>query len=349
MIYFVIFLVMLLFNIAAYPNSRSRRGLYQLTLVFVFVFAILRWDVGCDFFSYRNQYYGKFSDLGFEGALLTAEPGYTFAIFLLRELDADWKWLNVLSAIVFFGGLNAFARRQPDPLSFLTLCFPALIIGLGMSAIRQAAAAGLVCFAFNAFAEKKRVNFIALILFAGTFHRSAFVFIAMAPFILGSGAKAKLLLGGAGLALLVPLLGSSETAQGYSNAYVNSGLEAAGARYRAIPVFLAGVIFYVYLGNRWKELSPKDFELANLVSIPLMLVLPLVFYSSVAGDRFGYYLMPLAFAILSRAQFLVGRSSAYLAFLAPLAASLVLLGAWLYLSPIVPACYLPYRTWLAVP
>ena len=60
-----------------------------------------------------------------------------------------------LSSAIFFLGVHVLARRQPDPLGFLVLLFPILIINMPMSGIRQGAAIGLLCIAFVAFIDRR--------------------------------------------------------------------------------------------------------------------------------------------------------------------------------------------------
>lgn len=73
------------------------------------------------------------------------------------------------------------ARRQPDPLGFLVLLFPILIINMPMSGIKQGAAIGLICIAFAAFIDKKLFWFTAWTLLASTIHNSAIVFLLLIP------------------------------------------------------------------------------------------------------------------------------------------------------------------------
>ena len=78
--------------------------------------------------------------------------------------------------VQFFWGIHVFAKRQPDPLSFLILTFPILIINMPMSGIRQGAVIGLICIALVHFSDCRPLKFIMWVLIASGFHLSAIVF-----------------------------------------------------------------------------------------------------------------------------------------------------------------------------
>jgi hypothetical protein len=312
----------------------------------LFFFCAFRWDVGCDFRGYDIQYNIKFANIELASALQHFEPGYTLLIYLMQQAGLNWAWLNVISCVCFFVGLNAVARRQPDPFMFLTLCFPALMMGLAMSAVRQALALGFLCFAYNAYCDGARSRFIGLVLLAATFHRSAIGLMAIAPFMFGGSRTLKQALGILGAVGFVFAVSGGEAVQQYSELYVTSGVEAGGGRYRAIPIFLAGVWFVASLRKKWSVVFPQDYNLVSLLSIALLLVLPLGLYSTVMGDRFGYYLMPIEYLVFARGQFLVPSQERVLAFLGPLAIGVVYLVAWWNLSVLATDCYFPYQTWL---
>ncbi len=86
----------------------------------------------------------------------------------------------------------------------------------------------------------------------------------------------------------------------------------------------------------------------DVMSILMLLILPIVFVSSVMGDRFNYYLMPLAFMVVSQTQLLVARGVSSLLFTAPLVVSFFELAFWLLFSIAVQVCFTPYRSWLDV-
>ena len=154
---------------------------------------------------------------------------------------------------------------------FLTLAFPVLIVGLAMSAVRQAFALGFVCFAFNAFVDKKLIHYILYILVASTFHKSAFAFVVMAPFLLGRSFQTKLFFGSLIALPVALLLTTGEAASGYTSMYVSSGIDAAGGLFRVFTTSITGVIFVVWLTRRWLKAYPNDYTLV-LFFAPAMIL-----------------------------------------------------------------------------
>jgi hypothetical protein len=319
---------------------------YWFFLIFLFFFCAFRWDVGCDFRSYENHFLHKAWFMDFTDALSVSEPAYWATQIWLREIGLNWAWINVLSAIVFFMGIHALARRQPNPLMFLTLCFPALIIGVAMSAIRQAAAIGFLCFAFNAFVDNKWIRYAVLVFIAAMFHKSAVVFLAAASFIMPIQGRMKFMIGALTLIPSFLILSGSETYESYSSVYVGTQNDAAGGIFRVLPISISGIFYILYLRKRWRTACPGDAYFIDIFAYPLVMIVPLVLYSSVMGDRFGYYLSLVAFMIQVRAYLLYSNRAAQLVFFIPLAAGMVLLVVWSQLSAAFWECYLPYQTWL---
>ena len=104
----------------------------------------------------------------------------------IREAKVPYPFINVIAGSIFFIGVHSLARRQPDPLAFLVLLFPILIINMPMSGIRQGAAIGLICIAFSAFIDRRPVRFGFWVIIAAGFHSSAIVFLLMLPVAAGS-------------------------------------------------------------------------------------------------------------------------------------------------------------------
>ena len=101
---------------------------------------------------------------------------------------------NIASSAVFFLGVHVLARRQPDPLGFLVLMFPILIINMPMSAIRQGAAIGLLCIAFVAFSDRRPLWFAFWVVLAAGFHISVLIFMLLLPVATGRYTRNRLLL-----------------------------------------------------------------------------------------------------------------------------------------------------------
>jgi len=70
---------------------------------------------------------------------------------------------------------------------------------------------------------------------------------------------------------------------------------------------------------------------------------PVSLYSSVIGDRFAYYLVPIQLLFLARLPFL--RPGSRIVALVPYIAGAVYLAVWTQTSALFEKCYLPYKFW----
>ena len=344
MIYFLVYAALLLCGLLSQGKRSLRNNLYYVCLLGLFVFVGFRYEVGCDW----RGYLAIFNAAGHREVAdaAQAEAAFWAANKLLHSLELEYPFINVIASAGFFLGLHVLAKRQPNPLSILILAFPILILNLAMSGIRQAIALGLLCFAYNAFVDKRLVRYILFVMVATSFHTSATFFLVLAPFVRGEYSRQRIAL--AGLLALpgVYYLITSQYLEFYTRRYVGAGTaDAAGAPFRAGLLALTGIIFLWFLDHKWKAQSIRDYKLIKISSYMLIATFPVAIYSSVIGDRFGYYLNPIQLIILARLPFLVqGRYSALVGF-APYAAGALVLVIWIGLSSLFEKCYLPYQMW----
>ena len=345
MIYVAIFLALIALRLATARHPRLRDQTYPILLATLFVFAAFRLEVGCDW----NGYYRHFLiqlDLGFTDALNNREPLWWALVQLIGQLGLGYPWLNVASAAIFFAGVHVLARQQLDRLGFLILLFPVLTLNMPMSGIRQAASIGMMCMAFAAFNQGRTVRFTIHTLIATGIHAGAGVFLLMAPLVGRGWIKTRVL---SSLVLAVPgvfLLASGDSAQLAISRYVNTGVDAHGALYRAGLLALTAALFFIILRPAWHARFGFDFRLSVLGGLLMLATLPLVGISSVIADRIAYFLVPLQAVVLARIPYLgLGTAGAILS-AASYAVLLVMLAVWAIFSTHFHYCYLPYDTWL---
>jgi len=321
------------------------QALYLPVLILLFIFSAFRFEVGCDWTGYLLQYQLQQS-LGWDGILEQREPLWWAVIQLTHWAELPYPWLNVWSSALFFAGVHLLARRQPDPLGFIVLLYPVLILNMPMSGIRQAAAIGIICLAFIAFVERRPLGFTVWIVVAAGFHASAMVFILLAPLAGGEYTKGRVILA---LLLALPgawLLASGGDAEVAISRYVNTGINAFGAAYRTGIIFLSGLFFIIWLRRPWSLVFPQDYRLPSLGAPMMMAVFPFVAVSSVIADRLGYYFLPLQAMIFARIPYLWRGGATPILASAPYIGLGLVLGVWTMTSPIFSLCYLPYKTWL---
>ncbi|MBY6016077.1 EpsG family protein [Qipengyuania gaetbuli] len=345
MIYVAVFGAMILLRWALEGNAELRRGFYWALLFALFLFSAFRFEVGCDWTGYLNQYF-VYRSRSPDELLDESEPLWVGLFMLLRSLGLSYPWINVLSSGVFFLGIHALCRRQIDPLACLIFLFPILYINMPMSGIRQGAAIGIMCLAYCAFSDRAPARFIAWVLVASAIHSSALVFLLLAPLVEGNYSRSRLFLAAllavpGGLALM-----STESAQVADSRYIDTGIDAVGAIFRVGALALSAAYFFIVLEKKWMKRFPGDFKLAAIGALMMVATLAVLPVSSVIADRVAYYLIPIQAAIFARIPFFSWRVDRELHTAFPYALLFALFVAWTMLGSHFEQCYIPYQSWL---
>jgi hypothetical protein len=332
----------LLFGARAFFADRRGRTdlLYWSVLLALFLFSGFRWQVGCDWPAYTVH----FEDLPSRPVaeiLASREPGYWLLVELLRRIGLPFYSLNVATSAVFFAGLHLLARRQTDPLGFLVLAFPVLIINMPMSGIRQGAAIGLVCIALVAFIDRKPLRFVGWVLAASLFHASAVVFLPLVTFVFG-GVTQRSVLGGTLLALPgFYFVATSDAAEVAVTRYVATGIESHGGQFRIGLLALTALAYFALAHRTWARRFPADHALVALGAALMILLGLLLPVSTTIADRLGYYLVPIQLMIFARLPFLFGGQSRTAVAFAPYLGLGLVFVVWSQFRHF-QECYLPY-------
>ena len=327
-------------------QMRLRDQIYYLVLFSLFLFSAFRYEVGCDWSGYYFQYL-RAQSLGFDGALLDSEPIWWIILAAQNHLNIPYPWINVIASSVFFVGFHILARRQPDPLAFLVLAFPILIINMPMSGIRQGAAIGLLCVALCAFIDRRTVVFTLWVVLAAGFHSSALIFLLMTPLVGGKRMTAGRLVLTTFLAIPGAfLLAAGDAAVVAINRYIVGDVDAFGSAFRVAVLALSGVFYFLFLRKPWARASPGDYSMATIGAIGMLMVGALLPVSTVIGDRMAYYLIPLQIMIFARIPYLpIPRNRAIYVAL-PYIGLFLLFAVWTLNSAHFQQCYLPYQNWI---
>lgn len=345
MLYLGLTNILFLLRYAVAKQYRLRQQLYFPILCGLFLFSAFRYRVGCDWSGYYFQY-----DIAanFNWSTLTEiqEPVWWAVLAWINAVGLPYPVVNIVSSAIFFLGVHILAKRQPDPLGFLILLFPILIINMPMSGIRQGAAIGLLAIAFVSFIDRRPVWFILWVLLATGFHASALIFMLLLPLTFGSYTKKRLLFA---ILLALPgafLLASSTAGDLAESRYVGTGMDAAGAVFRVGTLGVSALYFFLFLRRKWVSTWPLDYGLASIGAIGMGLMTLIIPISTVIGDRLGYYLIPLQAIIFARIPFLrLQRNAAFHAAL-PYIGLLFVFFVWSQLSSLFAQCYVPYQTWI---
>lgn len=336
------FVLMIMLRLALHDRPNSRRLMFFFLAGALFVFTGFRFEVGCDWTGYVHHWH--VADMTSIWSRL--EPFWWGLIKALHLVSSSYLSLNVAAAAIFFAGLYMMARRQPDPLGFLILQFPVLMLNMPMSAIRQAAAIGVIYVAFNAFSDRKTALYVALIILAAGLHNSAVVLLALAPFVGADYSRNRLILS---IILALPgiavLMGSS-AAQLATTRYIEGDIGASGAVFRVGLLLLTGVFFQLMLRKHWRQDYPADFKLAMIGSMIMIACFLLVPVSSVIADRIAYLVIPVQAMILARLPYFTGLRNRSLYMLAWYLLLLFVLVFWTSQSGLFKQCYTPYQSWI---
>lgn len=343
--YVTIFGLMVLLRYALMRRPKARSQIYPVLLLSLFVFSAFRFEVGCDWLGYLNQWEIQKSSTA-RMALLRVEPVWWSMMQGPQSVGLPYPWLNVTSSAIFFLGIHVLAKRQPDPLSFLILLFPILIINMPMSGIRQGAAIGIMCFAFSAFIDKRLFRFSAWTLLAAGFHNSAIIFLLLIPLVGGNYTKKRLLMAAVlsipgGLAIF-----GGDAATGAVNRYVGTGYDAAGAAFRVGLLLVSGLGYFVFLRKKWKRTFPRDYKIVSVGALIMCAAIVLVPISTIIADRIGYYFIPIQTMIFARIPYLPIRKSRALLTALPYLALGLLFAVWTAFSELFAQCYVPYQSWV---
>ena len=346
MFYISLFFSMLLFRLSLESQERLKKISYNAVLGFLFLFSGFRFQVGCDWSNYLLQYEGyRFTQ--WESILPTfTEPFYIAILRLIYFLDLPFMWLNATFAGIFFYGVNKLALRQNDPLAFLILLFPILILNMPMSGIRQGAAIGMMCIAFVAFMDKNFWRYLLFTSLAVGFHVSALVFFALLPFVRSQFSNKRLL-----LAILLSLPAAyiiylSSISDILTIRYLDPEYEAAGAIYRLGSLLITALIFFIFFQRKWKTLFPQEYGilvLGFLIVIVCFFIFP---FSSTIADRFGYYFIPIQAMFFARIPYIPNLKFKLLWTIFPYALISIVFIGWISLSVLYGICYDPYFNYI---
>lgn len=326
-------------------GSSPGRFIYYPVLLGLFVFSAFRYNVGCDWSGYYYQFV-RATDFDWSTLVSNREPIWWAILAWINKTGLPYPVANIVSSALFFIGVHVLARRQPDPLGFLVLLLPILIINMPMSGIRQGAAIGLMCIAYTSFIDRRPLRFVFWVGLAAGFHASALVFILLLPLTMGRYTLSRLILAGI---LAIPgavFLATSESGEVAITRYVNTGVDAIGAAFRVGILSLSGLYFLLFLRRKWRGAWPRDHSLASIGAILMVMAILLLPISSVIGDRLAYYLIPIQAMIFARIPFLPIPINAPVFAVLPYFALLLVFGIWSQLSWHFGQCYVPYQTWI---
>ena len=301
---------------------------YLLLLFFVG----FRYEVGSDWAGYRELAY-RVELMSLQEALQLGDPLFYLVLWTSVTLGFDVYGANLVTSGIFLLGLFSYCRRLPNPWLALYCAVPFLVIVVGMSANRQAAAIGVVLYLLASWERSNTIRRLAVLAVAVGFHASALIFLLL--FIIDSKLSRlqKIVAALLVMATTSYFVASSSTVERYAESYITEAdiNVAAGGLLQILLNAIPGIILLLKRRTFAARIPQPEFVIP--MAIFAVLLLPLATVYSVAASRVSFYLFPVSLAFLSTIPSLSrdGRTRGFLRYLIVLY-GLALLAAWLTLA-----------------
>lgn len=306
--------------------KKQRKLMLWVILGLILVVLIgLRFEVGGDWANYFRNFEGMYG-LTLTEALEYSDPAYAFISWFVLSLDGEIYIVNLIAAVIFSVGLILFCRQQPMPLLALSVAVPYLVIVVAMGYTRQGIAVGLFLWAITYLERGNLKYYLALVIFASLFHKSAVLMIPLGIFLQNSTRIFRIFAVGAVAYGLWDLL-LVDHQQHLWKSYVDQEMQSQGAMIRVFMNLVPSLLLLIYW-RKWKAYFP-NFWFWFWIAIGSVLSMVLVSYAPTAIDRLSLYFIPIQLVVYSRLPFLVKKSLSNLIVLGILFGYAVVLFVWL--------------------
>lgn len=342
MIYIFLFLLLLFVAFSLRINLLKKYFFNFFTLLLILLSGF-RYEVGCDWTSYL--WHMSFSSEQVFNIIYERpfyEPGYNLLRIIIKKFGLGITTLNMVASIVFFVGLHKEARTSNRPLLFLALCFPVLIINMPFSTPRQTIAIGIFLVSLSSYRNAETIRYIILIIIAATFHASALLFLALAPFTLNIKRSTQITVAAISAAAVIPIFFESTTFNVVQTRYLSGGKDSLGAIFRVGALLLTS-IYYVILQFRVPAFNNYESKFLNPINMLILLLAPLLYYSSTLADRYSYYFIPTQTYIWIRASCYDKNNVHYYAFISFILLYILMFLIWTSNSWHFNHCWNPYQ------
>ena len=271
---------------------------FQLYFVLLLMLVGWRHQVGGDWANYLQtidaSLYQSFAD----SIVQSGDSAYNALTWLSAHAGAGIYGVNLVCALVFAFGLMVFCQNSPRPWLSLAVAVPYLVIVVAMGYTRQGVAIGLVMLGLVALDKGSMAKFLAWVVVAALFHKTALILIPMAIF---TGRKNWVVLAGVLLtAVLMFFLLLAEYVDNLVAGYITDQYASSGAAIRIAMNAVPAAVFLVFRQRFDLTDAQRTFwtwmSLGGLAFIGLLAVSP----SSTAVDRVALYWIPLQLYVWSR-------------------------------------------------
>lgn len=168
----LLYLSILIFStFFVYISEKGKGPLERYTFLFIAFLIVtippaIRYDIGTDYVNYLNIY----RNIEYINKI---EPAYYFINSILKNLNAHFQWVFVLSAFIFsYGIFRSYPKRNAWILHYSVMT---MLWFFSLNITRQAIAIAICLVAIRQFVKMKYSYFFLLTIIASTFHLSALV------------------------------------------------------------------------------------------------------------------------------------------------------------------------------
>lgn len=163
------------------PTARAATQAAVASIVIFTLMIGLRYNVGGDFFGYIDYY--RFTTLSDRPGDVVFEPGFLLLIQFLKFFHLPDQSIIVAGSFIQILLLSLWLRKHPQISPFVAFTFVALLLLDVDNIIRQGIAFFAVLLAVSSINDRRWWGFLAWILFACSFHRSALIMLPLGALI----------------------------------------------------------------------------------------------------------------------------------------------------------------------
>lgn len=330
------------------PQRNPTKVAWVIAFLSLVVLVGLRHKVGMDWNNYLVML-GKVDAAPYVDSLRIAEPAYATLLWLSGNSGLGVYGVNIASATLLLLGVFKFSKVTALPWVALVCAMPVLVVVVGMSANRQAAAIGILMWLVAVWDQTQLRSRVALIVSASLFHFSAIVFLGFAVLGLRMRPVYKSVAVGFLFLLGFAFLQLSGGAEYYDQAYLSGQSELTYSPGATQHVLLNGLPALLILSGARLRAALFPTPILRQMAWMAVLLIPLAFFFSTAAGRMTLYLFPVSmFVLAGLAQQFRGSSAKAIIRTLISVAQLGVLWVWLnYANSSI--AYVPYENVLWLP
>ena len=172
-VYNLLFLIPLSFWLLNKRNNKLENFYFIFLFLYYFIIIGLRHNIGNDWHSYEQSFYNYYNPEMHDN-VMTANYFFDF-ISNPNLYFGSFEAYNLITSLIFVLGIFIFSYHQQDKIFAITLCYPYLILFVGMGYIRQSLSISLFLIAITLIYKKKSFFGIFFILLALLTHKMVII------------------------------------------------------------------------------------------------------------------------------------------------------------------------------